>query len=287
MRGQAKSVGALLAAAALVAGCFSLDPFLYARRKTDAYAFDFEGKDASERVEASRVEPVTLRTADGQTLGAAYVAPAVQPPRAYVVYFHGQCCNLDVHLDRAKQLSNLGYGVLAFDYRGWGVSTGEPSEGGLLLDSRAAVDWLQARSGLPAARLLYYGRSFGTLVATQMAADRAPAALVLESALASVQALVRDSSGGTAMDVGFVAEDAWDSTARLAALPSLRLLLLHGTADDFVRFEFSEQLLAASTSADKRLVPVPGANHNNVPATMGEAWGREIDALVVRGGARP
>ena len=92
-----------------------------------------EGSTPEETVAPEQIEPVEL-VVDGQVrLGAAYVKATQQPPRAYVLYFHGICCNLNQHIARPKGLANLGYDVLVFDYRGWGTSSDlEPTEPGLL-----------------------------------------------------------------------------------------------------------------------------------------------------------
>ena len=233
-----------------------------------------------------RIEPVELEVDDGVRLGAAYVKSAQQPPRAYVLYFHGVCCNLDTHISRPKGLANLGYDVLVFDYRGWGTSTDvEPTEQGLLKDSRAALAWLSARAGVPADRLVYYGRSFGSAVATQLAADTRPAALILESPFSSVQGLVSDSSN---MDLpaGYLSQGAWDTEGRLRTLEGLPLLLLHGSAADFVRPEFSERLYAVAHEP-KQLVLVEGADHNDVPQRLGTRYAPTLGTFLEGTRARP
>jgi hypothetical protein len=266
--------------------CYDLDPFLYSRTRVDHYTLPAQGDTPEETVAPERIEPVEL-VVDGQVrLGAAYVKAAQQPPRAYVLYFHGICCNLDVHLARPKGLANLGYDVLVFDYRGWGTSTDvEPTEPGLLEDSRAALAWLSARTGLPANRLVYYGRSFGSAVATQLAVDSPPAALLLESPFSSVQGLVRDSSN---MDLpaAFLAEGSWDTEGRVRALQGVPLLLLHGTADDFVRPEFSERLYSVAHEP-KQLVWVEGADHDNVPQRLGVEYARTLGNFLASTRSRP
>lgn len=259
--------------------CYSLDPFLYQRVHVDHYTLTPEGSTPEESVPPERLEVVDIPVDGRVRLGAAYVKANQQPPRAYVLYFHGICCNLDVHVNRAKRLANLGYEVLAFDYRGWGTSTDvAPSEQGLLEDSRAALAWLSARAGVPAGRIIYYGRSFGSAVASQLAADTPPAALVLESPFTSVQGMARDSSG-LQLPGGYVSEGVWDTEARVAALRGVPLLLFHGAADDFVRPEFSERLYAVAQEP-KQLVLVPGANHDNVPQKLGVDYARTLDAFV-------
>ena len=251
----------------VLGACYSLDPFLYKRTHLDHYMLSAEGGSPEETVAPEQIETLEIPVDAHIHIGAAYVKATQQPPQAYVLYFHGICCNLDVHIDRVKRLANLGYDVLAIDYRGWGTSTDvTPSEPGLLEDSRAARAWLSARTGLPARKLVYYGRSFGAAVATQLAADTPPAALILESPFTSVAGLARDSSN---MDLppGYLSEGTWDNEARVAALPGVPLLLLHGLQDDFVRPEFSKRLFAVAHEP-KRLVLVPGANHDSVPQLM-------------------
>ena len=176
--------------------------------------------------------------------------------------------------------------MLAFDYRGWGTSTNvDPTEAGLLQDSQTALDWLVARGGVPADRIIYYGRSFGTAVASQFAAVRPPAALILESPFSSMQGLVADSSQMD-LPVGFVSLGRWDTEEHLRVLQGVPLLLLHGTADDFIRPEFSRRLYAVAHEP-KRLVLVEGADHDTVPLRMGENFARTFNAFLADTGVLP
>jgi len=286
MNRHALKLGAVLAMVAAGA-CYSLDPFLYGRTRVDHYTLPAQGATPEETVPPERIEPVELVAEGGRVrLGAAYVRAAQQPPLGYVLYFHGVCCNLDAHIARPKGLSNLGYDVLVFDYRGWGTSTDvEPSEPGLLEDSRAALAWLSARAGLPADRLVYYGRSFGAAVATQLAVDAPPAALILESPFTSVQGLVRDS-GNLDIPAGYLSEGEWNTEGRLPTLRGVPLLLLHGRADDFVRPEFSERLYAVANEP-KQLVLVDGADHEDVPQRLGERYPRTLGLLLEGSRAGP
>lgn len=253
-----------------VTGCFSLDPFLYTPQRSESYELDPVGDTPEETVTADRIEPVTIGVNDEVTLGAAYIKGNVQPPRAYVIFFHGKGGNLDTALFRAKRWSNLGYDVLVFDYRGWGMSTNiTPTEPGILEDTRAAHAWMLNRIGpVNANRLVFYGQSLGSATATQLAEQEAPKLLVLESAFASIRDFEVDSSG---MDfpVGFIADAKWPTVDRIKNV-HVPLLLLHGLADDFVRSEFSEQIYA-NANEPKKLELVPAAGHSNIPETMGPA----------------
>ena len=260
----------MLAAVLALTGCFSLDPFLYTPGRADTYKLDPVGDTPEETVTADRIEPVTITVNEQVTLGAAYLKGNVQPPRAYVIFFHGKGGTLDGALPRAKRWSNLGYDVLVFDYRGWGTSTNvTPTEPGILEDTKAAHAWMNARIGdANKDRLVFYGHSLGTAIVTQLAEQEPPTVLILESAFASIRDFETDSSG---MDfpVGFIAHATWDTVGRIHNV-HVPLLMVHGLADDFVRPEFSKKVFA-NANEPKQLELIEGAAHSDIPETMGPA----------------
>jgi hypothetical protein len=260
----------LIAAVALaLGGCFQLDPFLYTPQRLARYEFRAEGNSPLTTVDPSRIEQPLLTTEDGLTLGAVYVRSATQPPRGYGLFFHGKGAALPGQLGHIKRLSNMGYDILAFDYRGFGISDDvTPTEAGLDKDGRAALAYLVGRAG-GTERIFYYGHSLGGAVATQRAEQDPPRALVLESTFGSIEEFKRDSTG---MDfpAGWVAEDRWDTSTRIRSI-HVPLLLLHGTADDFVRPEFSK-LVYDNAHEPKKLVLVEGGTHGRLPEQMGDAY---------------
>jgi fermentation-respiration switch protein FrsA (DUF1100 family) len=154
------------------------------------------------------------------------------------------------------------------DPRVYGRSTGTPSEPGIHADVQAVWDYLATERGLDPTRFVIYGRSLGGAFATDLAAVRTPAALITESAFASVAALVRD---GAYVDLppGFVADARWDNQAKVARIPA-PYLAMHGLADDYVRWQYAQDLTAAhaaTQTAATKLVLVPGSDHgDNSPA---------------------
>ncbi len=249
-------------------GCFSLDPFLYTPGRVEKYVLNPEGDSPEETVTADRIEPLTIVVNEQVSLGAAYVKGNVQPPRAYVIFFHGKGGTLDSALPRTKRWANLGYDVLVFDYRGWGASTNlAPTEAGILEDTLAARTWMLERIGpANANRLAFYGQSLGTATVTQLAEKEAPTVLILESAFASIRDFETDSSG---MDfpVGFIAKARWNTVDRIRNV-HVPVLLVHGLADDFVRPEFSKKIYANANDY-KQLELVEGAEHGDIPQKMG------------------
>ena len=266
--------------AVLTSGCFSLDAFLYTPSRKDKYDLAPSGETPEETINADAIEPVTIKVNDQISLGAVYVKGNVQPPKAYVIFFHGKGGTLDSAFSRTKRWSNYGYDVLAFDYRGWGVSTNvTPTEEGILEDTMAADAWMRNRIGeANVPHLVFYGQSLGTAIATQLAEQEPPRVLILESGFASIHDFETDSSG---MDfpVGFIAKARWPTVDRIKNI-HVPLLLIHGLADEFVRPEFSEKIYA-NANEPKQLELVPGAEHGNIPEVMGpENYGALIDAFI-------
>ncbi len=275
---------ALVLASAVAAVAFggcdnTLDSFLYSRKQVDQYTIAPEGEVPQETVSADRIELVTIKVNDEVSLGAVYIKANVQPPRGYLLYFHGQGGNLDGHSARMKYAANLGYDTLGFDYRGWGASSDvTPTEPGILEDSKATLAYFVERTGVQPEQMVFYGRSFGAAVATQLAVERSPGVLILESAFASTEEFKLNS---TRMDfpIEWLANGQWDNVERIKQVKA-PVLVLHGTADDYVRPEFSEQIHAAANDP-KKLVLVEGADHGDVPDRMGpEEYARVIHQWV-------
>jgi len=218
-------------------------------------------------------EELHIATPDGQTLQGYFIAAAAAGarPDVTIIYFHGQSNDVGTTWPRLEYLYPLGTNLVAVDGRGYGLSTGTPDEPGLDLDVRAIWDSVTARPDVNPARVVIYGRSFGGALAIELASARPPAALVTESAFTSVAALVKDGAY-VDLPVSFVARSRWDNLAKIGGVAA-PYLALHGTADPYVLPRYSEELTAAHRAAQPdvttTLVLVPGADHGDVPETMG------------------
>src|SRR3954470_11033625 len=132
--------------------------------------------------------PLTIDTADGERLRAWRLKAA--QPRALVVYFHGNGGNLSVWAPIVSDIARHGYEVIAVDYRGYGVSTGRPSERGLRRDVDAVVEYA-ARLHDRARPLVYWGRSLGSAMAAYGSTRHRPDRLILEAGFPDAASLVR------------------------------------------------------------------------------------------------
>ncbi len=116
---------------------------------------------------------------DGVTLAGWYMPLAGS--RATVLFCHGNAGNISHLLEVVEGAHALNFGILLFDYRGYGQSEGQPSEQGTHLDAAAAWDYLVEKEGIDSKRIVVVGRSLGGPMAAKLARDQNPAALFLEA----------------------------------------------------------------------------------------------------------
>lgn len=201
------------------------------------------------------VDEVTIPTADGETL-VAWHAPA-PPGRPTIVYFPGNAGAFWSRADRLALFRATGFGVLGLNYRGYGGSTGSPSEGGLVADAAAAIRHLQT-SGVPPQRLIYFGESLGSGVAVRAAVAHPPAAVVLEAPFSSAA----DVAAGVYwwLPARLLMKDRFESIAVIEGIKA-PLAIIHGDRDEVVPIGLGRKLFAAA-GEPKRLFVLAGQGHN-------------------------
>jgi len=130
-------------------------------------------------------EDVQISTADNIAVHGWYL-PA-KNSKQVVLFFHGNAGNISHRGDSLEIFHRLGLNVLIIDYRGYGKSQGEVSEQGFYLDAKAAWQYLTEQRGYKAEDIIIFGRSMGGAVATHLASQVQPGALILESTFSSVK----------------------------------------------------------------------------------------------------
>jgi uncharacterized protein len=126
----------------------------------------------------------TVATSDGERVVTWWIAPRDVNAPVYL-YLHGNGANLQNRAARFAKLSESGAGVMAVSWRGYGGSTGSPTEAGFRIDARAAYDALVMTKGVNTNRIVVFGESLGTTVATMLASEVPIAALLLDSSFDS------------------------------------------------------------------------------------------------------
>jgi fermentation-respiration switch protein FrsA (DUF1100 family) len=203
-----------------------------------------------------RAEEVTFQSDDGERLLAWYI-PA-RDGKPVVLYFQGNAEGLAARADRFTWLTADGTGLLALCYRGYGGSSGTPSEDGLISDARAAYDFASAR--YPASRIVLFGESLGTGVAVALGAERKIAGLILDAPYTSIADV--GAAAYPFAPVRWMMKDQFHSDRRIAKV-SAPLLVLHGDQDRIVPLRFAERLFALAREP-KRMVRFPQGGHVNL-----------------------
>ncbi|TAG80872.1 MAG: alpha/beta fold hydrolase [Betaproteobacteria bacterium] len=134
----------------------------------------------------------TLLTRDEQKVIVWWIAPS-DPMKPVFLYFHGNGANLENRAARFARLTESGAGLLAVSYRGYGGSTGAPTEAGLRIDTRTAYDELVRAKKIDPKRIIVFGESLGTTLATLLAAEVPVGGLLLDSSFDSALAVAQNA----------------------------------------------------------------------------------------------
>src|SRR5215510_11349705 len=200
-----------------------------------------------------QADEVVLTSVDGEKLIAWHVPR--RGPRPVVIYFHGNAGALDLRAGRFKWLIADGTGLVALSYRGYGGSSGKPSETGLIDDGMAAYDF--AASRYPANHIVLWGESLGTGVAIAVAAERRVARVILDAPFTSIADV--GAAAYPFAPVRWLIKDPFHSDERIGRV-SAPLLALHGEQDQIVPIVFGERLFAIAREP-KRMVRFPQGGH--------------------------
>jgi len=198
---------------------------------------------------------ILLDTADGERVIAWHV-PA-QAGKPVILYFHGNGGSLSWRAERFRSMTTDGTGLVALSYRGYGGSTGSPSERGLMRDATAAYAFTASR--YPVDRIVLWGESLGTGVAIAAAAAHPVARVLLESPYTAVVDVA--ASMYWFMPVRWLMKDPFRADLSVAKL-TVPVLVLHGEKDRVIPIRFAERLYDM-IRAPKQFIRLPAAGHND------------------------
>ena len=211
---------------------------------------------------------VSYETIDGLTLAAWYRAPESSQP--IVIVFNGNAGNRGGRAPLGRALADAGFGVLLTDYRGYGGNPGSPTEEGLARDARAAAAFIEGQ--LPGTQVVYFGESLGAAVAVELAAADTPQALVLRSPFTSLVAVGRHHYPW--LPVSGLLKDRYPSDERIAFI-DVPTMVIAGDRDSIVPTDQSRSVYEGLPGS-KRLLLIPGADHNDLALLAGEEMVGEI-----------
>ncbi len=200
------------------------------------------------------VEDLRLTTKDGETLVAWYVPAKDGHP--LILYFHGNGGALIDRIPRFRALTASGYGLLALSYRGYGGSTGSPTQAGLMEDGETAYREARAR-GYAGERIVLMGESLGTGVAIALAATHQAAALVLDSPYSSAVEVA--AAHYPIFPVNWLMFDRFRSDLAIGEV-HIPILIVHGDEDDVVPIRLARRLFELANEP-KTFMQVSGGKH--------------------------
>ena len=217
-------------------------------------------------------EEVTFRTEDGLTLAGWFVPGESRPAPFTILVFNGNAGNRSFRAPLALALAKAGLSVFLFDYRGYGGNAGRPSEAGLAADARGARTYLEQRRDVDPRRIVYFGESLGSGVAVALALERSPPALILRSPYTSMTEL-----GQYHYPFLPVSRLLWDRYPSIERIGQIRcpLLVIAGDRDSIVPPKQSLRLFDAAPEP-KRLVMIPGTDHNDYALLAGDLLIEEV-----------
>lgn len=240
-----RAAGLVMAAALWLSGCSMIDSYTFFPERSIGPP-------------PPGVEERWITTEDGQRLHAWYAAGP--DPAPTLIWSHGNAGNIGGRADVLLALAGRGLRVLAYDYRGYGRSTGAPSEAGVYLDAAAAFDHEVGR-GTAAASIIGFGESLGGAVSIALAERRPCAGVAVVSTFTRLADVARRHYG----PLGLLAGNRFDARTRVGRL-AVPLFVAHGDRDEIVPFELGEELFAAATGP-KRFYRIVGAHHNDALAS--------------------
>ena len=208
----------------------------------------------------------------------AWWAPQAGPNAPALLYLHGARWNLTGSVTRIPRWNQMGFSVLAIDYRGFGKSAfadgSSPTEQSANEDAAAAWAYLVARSPSADTKRFIFGHSLGASMATHLAINEKSAnGLILEGAFTSIPDMIKENKWGF-LPVGFLVTQRFDNIERINEV-KIPILIVHGTADTIVPFVMGERLYAAA-KAPKRMLRAEGGSHHNLTANFFDDYLRAV-----------
>ncbi len=218
-------------------------------------------------------EDATITASDEVRIHGWWIPAEVN--RGTILFCHGNSGNISHRLESIRIFHQLDLNVFIFDYRGYGKSSGSPSEEGTYLDAAAAYDYLREYREISPGKIIIFGRSLGGAVAIELTEDREAGALICESTFTS--AVDMGKLVFPYLPAGLLVFDKYDSISRVEDL-SLPKLFIHSREDDLIPFAQGERLYQAA-APPKEFLEIRGG-HNEGFLESEEIYRKSIDGFL-------
>ena len=218
-------------------------------------------------------ETVRLNTADGERLHGWFV-PAPDA-KGTVLFFHGNAGNISHRIGYLTMFYRLGYNSFILDYRGYGQSSGTPSEQGTYRDATAAWEYITGEKGIVPSSVVLFGESLGGAVASWLAVQESPGLLVLASAFTSVPDM--GAKLYPYLPVRLLSRFEYNTLDHLKDV-TCPVFVAHSREDEIVPFEHGQALYEAAPSP-KQFLELQGG-HNDGFIYMREEWANALGEFI-------
>lgn len=220
-----------------------------------------------------------VQTADGETVNLWYFSHPAAKWTALLC--HGNAGNNSHRMEQITALYQKGMSVAIFDYRGYGKSSGHPSENGLYHDGQAVVRYMNEILSIPSEKIVIIGTSLGGAVAAELGMKNNFRAIILESTFTSKHDMASVIFPG--FPAGLFSKNQFNTLDKIGRVHS-PVLIAHGTRDDMIPYPMSLKLFEAAPDP-KCHYPIHDARHNDYLSVGGEnyisAICRFADSLVI------
>lgn len=212
---------------------------------------------------------ITLETVDGEQLNSWFLEH--ENATSTVVYFGGNGFLMVKAAPIIEAYSNIPVNLMMLDYRGYGLSSGEPTVNGVYIDANTAYEFVKNNSPAPTDKIFIHGHSMGSFLSAYITDKEEVDGYILESPITNVESWSRGLLPWILRPfIQFNIDYSIRSQSNLNHVANIDkpLLIIGGSDDEIAPFSMSQELEKQSGSSQKRLVEISGGTHNNLPRFM-------------------
>ena len=183
------------------------------------------------------IEKVKIQTADNIELLGWYHKKNLKDYKT-LVYFHGNAGSLENRIHKLNHFQDMNINFLIIAWRGFNGNKGKPSERGLYVDGKSAIDWLK-KKGVDEKNLILYGESLGTGVATHLAQNKNYAGVILETPFTSMVDAAKNFY--PYIPINLLLKDKFENFKKVKNI-NIPILVMHGEIDQIVPFSMGKKI---------------------------------------------
>ncbi len=221
-----------------------------------------------------KVQEHFIETSDGKKLQVYYIKN--QLSNKMLIYFHGNAGNISGRLDDFLAIHGMGISVLGVGYRGYGKSSGRPSEKGIYRDGEAAFTYATKTLGYSSSNIFLFGRSIGSTVAVNLSQNKNLAGVVLATPLSTGKEYAKFHGLGL---LSHVAGDAFNNIKKAPHISS-PTLIIHGDNDRTVPHKMGKRFFNALPKGEKKFVTIPYAGHNDISTSFANQYWQAVQSFI-------